>query len=398
MYDVLLVRYGEIALKGKNRHAFEDKLVQNLRLMLEAHGVADCVERVEKAWGRVVVRLTDGAGWQSVIKVVRRVFGVVSVSPARQAALDLQQMKKACLELLEEAIPPGEEAVPFRVAARRANKRFPKNSMELNQELGAFLLGHEPRLKVDLVHPRVIVSLEVREDFCFIFVHSYGGPGGLPVGSNGKALALLSGGIDSPVAMWMIMKRGVAMEGLHFHSYPLTSERARLKVLDLGKVLSKWVGRLTIGYVPFTEIQKAIQRHVPEELRVIVMRRMMLRIASHLAQRRGALVLVTGESVGQVASQTLESMTATNAVSQVPVLRPLVGLDKEEIIERARRIGTYEISIRPYEDCCTLFVPKHPATKPRLWAVEQAEQGWNWDEMIQQAAATTEWEETAGRR
>ncbi|WP_304171777.1 tRNA uracil 4-sulfurtransferase ThiI [Limnochorda pilosa] len=383
MRELILVRYGEIGLKGDNRPAFEGRLVQNLRDAL-AHlpGI-----RVFRSHGRIFI---DPAGeTTAALERLRRVFGVVAFHPAVETPLELDAMAEAAVRLVAEERRP----VRFKVEARRANKAFPLNSMELNRELGARLLRQVEGLTVDLHQPEIRVRLEIREKHAYVYVRDVPGPGGLPVGVSSPALLLLSGGIDSPVAGWYMMKRGVPLRAIHFHSPPFTSPRSLQKVQDLSDVLALWGGRLPLYVVPFTRTQTAIRKHVPAELSMTVMRRMMYRIADRLARRDGLAALVTGESVGQVASQTIESLAAINPVTDLPVLRPLVGLDKAEIIQKAEEIGTYAISIRPYEDCCTLFVPEHPATHPRLDEVEAAEAALPVEELVEEAVAGTELEE-----
>ncbi|MEW8958923.1 MAG: tRNA uracil 4-sulfurtransferase ThiI [Moorella sp. (in: firmicutes)] len=363
MYSTLLVRYGEISLKGNNRSYFEDKLLANMRRVLGDLAAL----RMHKTYGRVFVDL-KGIDPEVVAERLKKVFGIVSMSPAVSTPLDLEAIKKAALEVLMDS--PG---TTFKVQAQRPNKRFPLTSPELNQVLGAYLLTHTPNQRVDVHHPDRVVHVEIRDEGAYVYSRIIPGPGGLPVGVTGRALLLISGGIDSPVAGFLGMKRGLELTGLHFYSFPFTSERSKEKVIDLCRVLAGYGGSIRLVIAPFTEIQKAIRRNCPEEFYVTIMRRMMFRIARAVAEREGALALLTGESLGQVASQTLHSMAVINRVVELPVLRPLVAWDKGEIIDLARRIGTYDISIRPYEDCCTIFVPKHPATKPRLERVEAAE-------------------------
>ena len=382
---VLLVRYGEIGLKGRNRPQFEQALVRQIRRALrEWPGAA-----VYRTPGRVWVEPPAGTDPEPLLEALQRVFGIVAVAPADRVPLDLDAIAAAAGRVLEEALAsaggPPAEAVTFKVEARRSNKRFPLTSLDLNRELGSRLLASRPGLKVDVHRPRITVNVEVRHDGAYVYAHSVPGPGGLPVGVTGRACALLSGGIDSPVAVWMAMKRGLTVIPVHFHSPPFTSERAKEKVVDLVRVLARWGGPLRLWVVHFTEIQRAIQLECPPELTITLMRRMMFRLAERIATRERALALVTGESLGQVASQTLESIRTISAVTQMPVLRPLIGMDKTEIIERARAIGTYDISVLPYEDCCTLFVPAHPATRPRPEQAEAAEAVRSWDELLEDA-------------
>ena len=384
MEQLLLVRYGEIGLKGRNRHVFEERLADNMRAAL-----GDVVgAKVSREYGRVFVRLPDEAALEEATARLQRVFGIVAVNPALRVPLELEAIQQAAAALVRA---DGDPRRTFRVSARRAYKQFPHTSQELNQLVGAYVLRSVPNLSARMTEPDVTVTVEVREHAAYVYVDQVDGPGGLPVGASSRALLLLSGGIDSPVAGWMAMKRGIKVHALHFHSPPFTSERAKEKVVDLCRVLAAWSPEpLPLHVVHFTEVQKEIYRKVPEELTMTVMRRFMVRVAARHAAAVGAVALVTGESVGQVASQTLESMAAINAVTTMPILRPLVAFDKQETIALAQRIGTYEISIRPYEDCCTIFVPEHPATKPALADVEAAEQALDVEGLVAQAVASIE--------
>lgn len=379
MYTSLLVRYGEISLKGNNRPYFEDKLLDNMRRAL-----GDLPpRRMRKTFGRVFVDLHDDL--EAVARRLQRVFGIVSMSPVATAPLEMEAIKKAALAVLKDS--PG---TTFKVQTQRPNKRFPLASPEVNRQLGAYLLTHSQGQKVDVHHPDRIIHVEIRDEGAYIYSRIIPGPGGLPVGVTGRGLLLISGGIDSPVAGYMGMKRGLELTALHFHSFPFTSERSKEKVIDLCRVLAGYSGPFRLVVAPFTNIQKAIRQHCPEEFYVTIMRRMMFRIARAVAAKEEALAILTGESLGQVASQTLQSMAVINKVVDLPVLRPLVAWDKSEIIEVARRIGTYDISIRPYEDCCTLFVPKHPATKPPLARVEAAERNLAVAELVEECLASLE--------
>lgn len=379
MEQLLLVRYGEIGLKGRNRHVFEERLADNMRAAL-----GDVVgAKVSREYGRVFVRLPDEAALEEATARLQRVFGIVAVNPALRVPLELEAIQQAAAALVRA---DGDPRRTFRVSARRAYKQFPHTSQELNQLVGAYVLRSVPNLSARMTEPDVTVTVEVREHAAYVYVDQVDGPGGLPVGASSRALLLLSGGIDSPVAGWMAMKRGIDLHAIHFHSPPFTSERSKQKVIDLCETLSRWnPGPVPLHVVHFTEVQKEIHRHVPQELGMTVMRRFMFRIAERLAARVEAVALVTGESVGQVASQTLESMAAINAVTTMPVLRPLVGFDKHEIIERAQRIETYDISILPYEDCCTIFVPERPATRPSIAAAEAAERTLDVDGLVARA-------------
>ncbi len=393
---VVLVRYGEIGLKGANRPAFERVLLKRVQRALA--GLDEV--RVDRRHGRLIVRLAAAAGRpgepdgdgtlaEEVCQRLARVFGVVSASPAAETGLDLAEIEAAAAEALRSAA--GGRPATFKVEARRANKGFPLDSQALARHLGAHLLRAVPGVTVDVHRPQVTVSVEVREA-AYVYTRTVAGPGGLPVGSSGRAVLLLSGGIDSPVAGWMAMKRGLELAAAHFHSPPFTSERSRQKVVDLCRVLARWGGPVTVHVVGFTAAQREIYDRCPPELGVTLMRRLMLRVAEDLAAREGALALVTGESLGQVASQTLESINVINRVASLPILRPLIGLDKGEIVALARRIGTYDLSILPYEDCCTIFVPRHPRTRPRLEEVEAAEAALDVPALVAGALAAVETE------
>lgn len=387
---VILVRYGEIGLKGENRPAFENLLLRRLREALRGFsGLA-----VAKRPGRLLVRAgEEGPGaplLDAACDRLARVFGVVSLSPAAETALDPAEIEAAAVEAVRAAARGA--GATFKVEARRANKAFPMDSPTLARHLGGRLLQAVPGLTVDVHRPEITVHVEVR-DQAYVFTRVLPGPGGLPVGASGRAALLLSGGIDSPVAGWMAMKRGLELDAVHFHSPPFTSERSREKVADLCRILARWSGRVTLHAVHFTEAQKTIYQRCPAELGVPLMRRLMFRVAEAVTRRRGGLALVTGESLGQVASQTLESIHAVNRVASVPVLRPLIGMDKAEIVDLARRIGTYEVSALPYEDCCTVFVPRHPRTRPSLEEVEAAEARLDVPALVEGALAGVESEE-----
>lgn len=385
---LLLLRYGEIGLKGKNRPAFERQLRRRVEEALERAGFTG----LEVSWrnGRLLVAPPPAEAERTAVeRALSRVFGVVSLSPVWGVPPEPETIQAAALAALEEALAAaassGRPARTFKVEARRVDKRFPLGSLEMNARLGGFLHAAHPELGVDVHRPDVRVQVEVRDREAYAFALTVPGPGGLPLGSSGRAMLLLSGGIDSPVAGWMAMRRGIEIEPVHFESFPYTSERAQEKVLELARILAGWSGGLTVHLVHFTEIQTAIYREAPAELGVILMRRAMFRLAEALARRRGALATVTGENVGQVASQTLESLAVINRVTTLPVLRPLITMDKSAIVEEARRIGTYETSILPYADCCTLFVPAHPATRPRAEEVEEAEARIDWERLLPEA-------------
>jgi thiamine biosynthesis protein ThiI len=390
----IIARYGEISLKGHNRSEFEKVLVQNMRRAVEPWpGV-----RVSRSQGRIVIDTGD-VPTSPVLTALSRVFGLVSLSPVRVAGLSADAIGDEAVALVREAADNGE--MPnrtFKVEVRRANKQFPLKSPELTRQLGGRILKSVPGVRVDVHNPDLTVNVEVRDIEAFVYGRTIPGLGGLPVGASGRVGLLLSGGIDSPVAGWMAMKRGAEVEAIHFHSYPFTSERALQKVESLAQVLADWGGRLRLHVVHFTEVQTEIRKHCPEPLTVTIMRRMMMRIATQIARQRGLLALVTGESLGQVASQTLESMHVIEAVTQLPILRPLIAEDKVDIIRRARQIGTYDISILPYEDCCTVFVPKNPRTRPRLEEAERAEEHLDVENLTARAVERTEMKTFHARR
>ena len=381
MDKVLIVRYGEISLKGKNRYQFENRLLDNMKAALK--GLPQ--RKIEKTYGRIYVDLSDAEYAGEVIQRITRVFGIHSVSPAQSVPLDLGAIREEARQQMARMNPS-----TFKVETSRPYKRFPMTSPEVSREVGGYVLSQLPGWKVDVHRPEVVINVEIRQEGAFVYSEQIKGLGGLPVGSTGKALLLISGGIDSPVAGWLTMKRGVQPVGLHFHSFPFTSERAKDKVVDLCRILTSYGRSFRLYVNHFTEIQKAIRKQCPEEFYVTLMRRMMFRLAEAVALQEKALALVTGENLGQVASQTLESMAAINEVTKLPVLRPLITMDKAEIIELACQIGTYETSILPYEDCCTLFLPKHPATRPNLERVREAEEALDIPGLMEESLAKTE--------
>lgn len=377
MKELLLVRYGEIFLKGLNRPYFIRALIRKIRYALRGTG--------SNVWihdGRIFV---DGfQEIDTVIDRVTRVFGVHSVCPA------LEMPKEDFNALCEQGIHMMEGLRgTFKVNARRSDKRYPMNSPAINMEMGGRILESNPDLKVDIHHPEHVLNVEIR-DQAYLYVKVIPAVGGMPVGTNGNATLLLSGGIDSPVAGWMIAKRGVQINAVHFHSYPYTSELAKEKVLDLARKLSYSCCGIKVHIVPFTDIQLKIRDHCPEEYTTLIMRRFMMRIAERIALQTGSGGLITGESIGQVASQTMEALGSTDSVVSMPVFRPLIGFDKSEIIDVAKRIDTYELSSLPYEDCCTVFTPKHPATRPKKEKVEEAEAVLDVDPLIEAALEGTE--------
>ena len=367
MNEIILLKLGEMVLKGLNRRSFEDKLQANLHRRLRPFGQFRVYTRQSATY---VEPIGEGCDVEGAYEALKHVFGIVGLSLARPCGKDKDAILACAKEFLDDQL---RAARTFKVETKRADKTFPMTSIQLSQYVGGELHEAYDNLEVDVHHPELTVYVEVRDYAAYVHTQPQPGAGGLPVGINGRAVSLLSGGIDSPVASWMIAKRGVALDMVHFFSYPYTSLEAKEKVLELARLLTPWTGRLTVHVVPFTAIQEELRRSCPEELFTILMRRFMMRIACAVAEKNGIQALVTGESVGQVASQTLEAMACTNAVCTVPVLRPVVGMDKEEIVRIARRIGTFDTSILPYEDCCTVFTPKHPKTRPQVGDLEEAE-------------------------
>ncbi len=363
-----LIKYAEISLKGKNRYVFEDKLVsQIVRALHRAEGEFD----VWKTSGRVYVQAKTPFDYDETVETLKRVFGIVSICPVLQFPdRGFEDLCRQVTAFVEESIPDKHRT--FKVLTRRADKSYPMRSDEINAELGGVLLDAFPDLKVDVHHPDFFVHVEIREEIN-VYTESIPGPGGLPLGTSGKAMLLLSGGIDSPVAGYMTAKRGVTLEAVYFHAPPYTSERAKQKVVDLARQMAKYTGPIRLHIVNFTGIQMEIYEKCPHDELTILMRRYMMRIAEHFAEKDGCLALVTGESIGQVASQTMQALAVTNEVCRLPVIRPLIAFDKRDIIRLAEEIGTYETSILPYEDCCTIFVAKHPVTKPHLDVIQRSE-------------------------
>ena len=379
MNEMILLKLGEMVLKGLNRRSFEDRLQANLARRLHRFGQFRIYTRQSTTY---VEPMDDSCDMAGAHEAVKQVFGVVGVSLARACEKDADAMLEAAKTYLGDRL---RGASSFKVEARRADKSFPMTSIQLSQYVGGELHEAFPHLKADMHHPEVTIHLEVRDFAAYVHADPEPGAGGLPVGINGRAVALLSGGIDSPVASYMIAKRGVALELVHFFSYPYTSPEAKEKVIELARLLTPWCGHMTVHVVPFTAIQEELRRSCPEELFTILMRRFMMRIAQRVAQRCGAKALVTGECLGQVASQTMEAMAVTQAVVELPMLRPCVGMDKEEIVQVARKIGTYDTSILPYEDCCTVFTPRHPRLRPMPGEVAAAEEKLAVEELVQAA-------------
>ena len=376
---VIIIRYSEIHLKGNNRDFFESILISNIK-----HVLSDYDYQFGRSNARYVIRNFDENYTEQILDAVKNVFGVYSVSPAEEVPSTYEDISSAALSM---APVYG----TFKVNTNRADKRFPIPSMKLSADIGGKILEQNPTLKVDLFHPDTVVSIDIRENGkTFVYSEVIKGVNGMPVGTAGKGIIMLSGGIDSPVAMYMMAKRGMTLRSVHFHSFPYTSMQAKQKVLDLAKIVKKYTLHMTVDVVSFTEIQTAIHEKCPEEYMITIMRRFMMRIAEKLAQKHGAGAVITGESLGQVASQTLESITSTNSVATLPVFRPLIGFDKDEIIEIAQRIGTFETSILPYEDCCTIFLPKKPVTKPRLSAVLKVESALDVETLVNNALQNIE--------
>ncbi len=384
MEPVLLVRYAEIHLKGLNRPYFERSLMKRISLALRPMPV-----KVVREQGRVFVFGVPAESMNEAADKLTRVFGIHSVSPALAVEKEWDEMVAGAKELVARRIE-GLASASFKVIARRADKRFSMRSQDICRVMGGVLLEAFPQLRVDVHTPDFYVGVEVRQEQAFLFAEEKLGAGGMPVGTNGHAMLLISGGIDSPVAGHMIAKRGVQISAVHFYSYPYTSERAREKVIDLTRILASYAGNVSLYLVPFTDIQLTIYEKCPKSETTVLMRRLMMQIAERIAVSCGAQALVTGESIGQVASQTIESLTVTNDAVNLPVFRPLIGFDKEEIVDRAKAMGSYETSILPFEDCCTVFVPQHPVTRPKLDDIRRSEALVDFSEMIEQAIRDTE--------
>lgn len=387
MYNILIVKYGEIGVKGKNRYIFENKLIKNVKNILKPIGKFN----VYKEYGRIYVDL-DGYDYEEVIEEVRKVFGIVGVCPAVRAEKDYNLLKELALKMLEEKIEQGYKS--FKVDSRRGDKDFKLTSQEMSLDIGGYLVSQvKDKIAVDVRNPEVKIHCELRQNHVMVYSDTIPGYGGLPLGTNGRAMSLLSGGIDSPVASWMVAKRGMELECIHFHSYPFTSEKSQEKVRDLAQILAKYCGRVRLHKVNMLEIQKSIGLNCKDEEMTIISRRFMMRIAERVAESRHCDALVTGESIGQVASQTIQGLTCTNASVKMPVFRPLIAMDKTEIIEVAQKIGTFETSILPEEDCCTVFSPKKPVTKPKLDRIEKSENKLDVEKLIQDAIDNIEVED-----
>ena len=379
MNDILLLKLGEIVLKGLNRKGFEQKLMGNIRRRLVPIGKfkVTCMQSTV-----YVEALEEGADLDAAFEAVQKIFGVVKISRAAACEKDKDAIARLAIDYLRQDML---RARSFKVESKRSDKSFPMTSIQLSQYVGGELAEAYPNCKVDVHEPELIVNLEIRDLAAYVHAQPVNGAGGMPVGSNGVAVTLLSGGIDSPVSTYMIAKRGVRLIPVHFFSFPYTSQQAKEKVIELAKLLTAWCGKMTLEVVPFTHIQEEIRDKCPEEYFTLIMRRFMMRIAERIALSNGARAIVTGENLGQVASQTMEAMASTQAVLKLPVLQPLIGMDKEEIVQMSRRIGTFDTSILPYEDCCTVFTPRHPRTRPTVAEVEKAESALNVDALVAEA-------------
>ncbi|HEX6922634.1 MAG TPA: tRNA uracil 4-sulfurtransferase ThiI [Bacillales bacterium] len=380
-FDHIIIRYGELSLKGKNRNQFIDRLYTNVRRKLDGFKRV----KVKRSFDRMYVRL-NGQSYQPVIRKLQDVFGIQALSVAVQTDSDLEAIQQGALDAVNEV----ENVQTFKVSAKRIDKNFPVHSQELNRVVGGYVLSNKKDIKVDVHNPDVDLRVEVKKEATYISGIEFPGAGGLPVGVGGKVMLMLSGGIDSPVAGFLTMKRGAEVEAVHFHSPPYTSERAKQKVTDICRELTNFGSRIRLHVVHFTPVQEAINETIPDNYRMTIMRRMMLRIVEKLAEKQGVLAAATGESLGQVASQTLESMNTINEVTNMPVLRPVLAMDKTEITAISKRIGTYDISIRPYEDCCTVFVPAAPKTKPSRERAGQFERDLPVNSLVERAVENTE--------
>lgn len=387
MFKAFLIKYGEIGIKGKNRHLFEDALVHQIKYALKP---VDGEFLITKEQGRIYIETLSDYDYEETMESLQRVFGIVGICPVVQVEDEgFDKLAEDVIDYLNKRYPDKDKT--FKVNARRARKNYPMTSMELNAAMGEKILDAFPGMRVDVHNPDIMLNIEIRGKIN-IYSEIIPGPGGMPVGTNGKGMLLLSGGIDSPVAGYMVAKRGVKIDAVYFHAPPYTSERAKQKVVDLAKIVARYTGPIYLKVVNFTDIQLYIYEKCPHEELTIIMRRYMMKIAEHFAKETGSLGIITGESIGQVASQTMHSLAATNEVCTMPVYRPLIGFDKQEIIEVSEKIGTYETSILPFEDCCTIFVAKHPVTKPNINIIKRSETKLSEkiDEMMKEAIETAE--------
>ena len=387
MFKTFLIKYGEIGIKGKNRHLFEEALVKQILHALES---VEGEFQVYREQGRIYIDAEGFYDFEETVEALQRVFGIVGICPVMKVEdKGLEELGNDVIEFLSNVYDMKDQT--FKMDTRRAKKSYPVESMEVNKYLGGRVLDAFPGVSVDVHKPELMIHVEIREKI-YIYSKIIPGPGDMPVGTNGKAMLLLSGGIDSPVAGYMIAKRGVVLDATYFHAPPYTSERAKQKVVDLAKLVARYSGPINLHVVNFTDIQLYIYDKCPHDELTIIMRRYMMKIAEHFASETKSLALVTGESIGQVASQTMQSLAATNEVCTIPVFRPLIGFDKQDIVDIAEKIGTYETSILPFEDCCTIFVAKHPVTKPNLKAIRRSEQKLEEkiEELVKTALETTE--------
>lgn len=384
MKEIILVKYGEMVLKGLNKKSFEDMLTKNIKRRLKNLGQFKITSAQSTTY---ITPVDENIDLDEVVDRVRKIFGIASFCRACVCEKDFSDITEKSLEYLNEVLS---NAKTFKVNAKRSDKAFPMKSPEICTELGGILLEKFPNLTVDVKNPEVTVTVEIRDTNAYVHAENLKGAGGLPVGSSGKAMLLLSGGIDSPVAGYMMAKRGVHIAAIHYVSPPYTSERARMKVEQLCDKMTAYCGGIAFYCVPFTELQEAIKDNCPEEYFTVIMRRLMMEIAQRIAVNDNCLALITGESVGQVASQTMSAIACTDAVCRMPVFRPLVGMDKTEIIDIARKIDTFETSILPYEDCCTVFTPRHPKVRPNLADIEKAQSAFDFEPLIQKAIENTE--------
>lgn len=380
MKEIILLKDGELALKGLNRRTFEDILIKNIRTRLR-HAVGE-FKFIRSQSTTVIEPVDENIDFEKAVDIIQHIFGVVGISRAAQCEKDIDIIRQTALEYLGDDLA---FARTFKVEAKRSDKKFPMTSPEISREVGGFLLSKFHHLKVDVHNPDIKVTVEIRDNHSFIHGNQLKGAGGMPTGSGGNACVLISGGIDSPVAAWMMAKRGLKLTAVHFASPPYTSQRAEMKVHELLKKVAKYSGRIDLYTVHFTELQERIRDNSPEDMFTITMRRLMMKIASEIAEKNDCNALITGESVGQVASQTLWALRCTDDAAQLPVFRPCIGMDKNEIIEISRKIDTFDISIEPYEDCCTVFTPKHPKTKPTVEMARTAEAA-AWDDELVKTA------------
>lgn len=381
MKEILLCKYGEIVLKGANRRFFEDTLCKTLRFRAKHFGKFE----IRASQSTIVIEpMEDSADIDGMLETASKVFGIVGISRCAVCEKNMDSIAAVVREYVPQFLI-GKKT--FKVEAKRSDKQFPLNSPQISAEMGGVILSEVPGIRVDVRNPEITVHVEIREFAAYVHAGQFRGAGGMPVGTNGKALLLLSGGIDSPVAGYMIAKRGVQIDAVHFESFPYTSERAREKVLELARLVAQYAGSINVHIVSLTHIQEELVKNCEEDYFTLLLRRYMMAIADRIAKKNGCGALITGESLGQVASQTMQAIGVTNPMTTLPVFRPCIGMDKEEIVQVARKIGTFETSIQPYEDCCTVFTPKHPKTKPELSKVEEQQVRLDFDALVEEAIA-----------